>query len=146
MRRMAAFALLGAAVAMVTGVNAQPPASPPQVTFARDVAPIFQKSCQNCHRPGSIAPMSLLSYEDARPWARSIKPRVEMRQMTPWYVDHTVGIRQFKDDPSLKIPRAPRLGIAIVATLIRRRGRVMSPAPPCCVPTVYFHWSSARRR
>ena len=43
-----------------------------EVTFTKDVAPIFQKSCQNCHRPGSIAPMSLLTYEDARPWARSI--------------------------------------------------------------------------
>jgi hypothetical protein len=72
-----------------------------QVTFTKDVAPIFQKSCQNCHRPGSIAPMSLLTYEDARPWARSIKQRVEARQMPPWHVDRTVGIRQFKDDPSL---------------------------------------------
>src|SRR5260221_8705802 len=72
-----------------------------EVTFTKDVAPIFQKSCQNCHRPGSIAPMSLLTYEDARPWARSIKQRVEARQMPPWHVDRTVGIRQFKDDPSL---------------------------------------------
>jgi hypothetical protein len=72
-----------------------------EVTFTKDVAPIFQKSCQNCHRPGSIAPMSLLTYEDARPWARSIRQRVEARQMPPWHVDRTVGIRQFKDDPSL---------------------------------------------
>src|SRR4051812_39797210 len=72
-----------------------------QVTFTKDVAPIFQKSCQNCHRPGSIAPMSLLTYEEARPWARAIKQRVEARQMPPWHVDRTVGIRQFKDDPSL---------------------------------------------
>ncbi len=72
-----------------------------QVTFAKDVAPILQKSCQNCHRPGSIAPMSLLNYEDARPWAKSIRQRVEARQMPPWHVDRTVGIRQFKDDPSL---------------------------------------------
>src|ERR1700681_2187714 len=72
-----------------------------EVTFNKDVAPIFQKACQNCHRPGSIAPMSLLTYKDARPWARSIKQRVEARQMPPWHVDRTVGIRQFKDDPSL---------------------------------------------
>src|SRR5262249_60835616 len=71
------------------------------VSFSKDVAPIFQRSCQNCHRPGSIAPMSLINYEDARPWARSIKSRVEARQMPPWHVDRTVGIRQFKDDPSL---------------------------------------------
>src|SRR6266581_841563 len=72
-----------------------------QVTFTKDVAPIFQKTCQNCHRPGSIAPMSLLTYEDARPWARSIKDRVERRSMPPWHVDRTVGIRKFKDDISL---------------------------------------------
>jgi hypothetical protein len=70
-------------------------------TFTKDVAPILQKTCQNCHRPGSIAPMSLLTYEDARPWARSIKDRVERHQMPPWHVDRTVGIRRFKDDPSL---------------------------------------------
>lgn len=71
------------------------------VTFTKDVAPILQKSCQGCHRPGSIGPMSLLTYEDARPWARSIKDRVSRRQMPPWHVDRTVGIHRFKDDPSL---------------------------------------------
>jgi mono/diheme cytochrome c family protein len=72
-----------------------------QVTFTKDVAPILQRSCQNCHRPDSIAPMSLINYDDARPWARSIKTRVEQRSMPPWHVDRTVGIRKFKDDPSL---------------------------------------------
>lgn len=72
-----------------------------QVTFTKDVAPILQRSCQNCHRPGEIAPMSLLTYEEARPWARSIKTRVSTREMPPWHVDRTVGIQSFKDDPSL---------------------------------------------
>ena len=71
------------------------------VTFTKDVAPILQKACQNCHRPGSVAPMSLVTYEDARPWARSIKQRVSTREMPPWYIDRTVGVKQFKDDPSL---------------------------------------------
>ena len=53
------------------------------VTFTKDVAPILQRSCQKCHRPGSIAPMSLLTYQDARPWARSIKREVEARNMPP---------------------------------------------------------------
>jgi hypothetical protein len=71
-------------------------------TFAKDVAPILQRSCQNCHRPGSIGPMSLLTYEDARPWARSIRNRVSQRQMPPWHVDRNAGTRhRFKDDPSL---------------------------------------------
>jgi hypothetical protein len=72
------------------------------VTFTRDVAPILQRSCQHCHRPGSIGPMSLLTFEDARPWARSIKARVSQRQMPPWHVDrHAGSIHKFKDDPSL---------------------------------------------
>src|SRR5689334_23832380 len=79
-------------------VRAQAPA---QVTFSKDIAPILQKSCQNCHRPGSVAPMSLLTYEEARPWARSIKARVAAREMPPWHIDRTIGISKFKNDPSL---------------------------------------------
>src|SRR6266853_6288189 len=71
------------------------------VTFNKDVAPILQRECQNCHRPGSIAPMSLLTYKDARPWARSIKEKVVKRQMPPWHIDRNIGINKFKDDPSL---------------------------------------------
>lgn len=71
------------------------------LTFTKDVLPIFQRSCQSCHRPGAIAPMSLISYEDVRPWARSIKRYVETREMPPWYVDRRIGIQDFKDDPSL---------------------------------------------
>jgi hypothetical protein len=70
-------------------------------TFAKDVAPIFQRSCQSCHRPGTIAPMSLLSYEDARPWAAAIKAKVASREMPPWHVVRNVGIEKFKNDPSL---------------------------------------------
>ncbi len=72
-----------------------------EVTFNKDIAPILQQSCQNCHRPGSIAPMSLLTYKDARPWARSIKAKVVLREMPPWHIDRNVGIHKFKDDPSL---------------------------------------------
>jgi hypothetical protein len=80
--------------------NAQQPASR-SVTFAKDVAPILQRSCQNCHRPGSVAPMSLMTFEDARPWARSIKTRVSKREMPPWGIDKNVGIQSFKNDISL---------------------------------------------
>src|SRR5262249_56772162 len=72
-----------------------------QVTFTKDVAVILQRHCQVCHRPGAIAPMSLLTYEDVRPWARAIKEKVVRREMPPWYVDRNVGITEFKDDPSL---------------------------------------------
>jgi hypothetical protein len=72
-----------------------------QVTFSKDVSPIFQAKCQSCHEPGSIGPMSLVTYQDARPWARSIKQRVQTRQMPPWHIDRSVGVQKFKNDMSL---------------------------------------------
>ena len=91
-----------AAMMLVVAVAvAASPASAQPVTFARDVAPILQRSCQNCHHPGAIAPMSLLTYDEARPWARSIKQKVTSREMPPWYIDRHIGITKFKEDPSL---------------------------------------------
>src|SRR6476661_3854815 len=75
--------------------------APKPVTFSKDVAPIFQAKCQECHQPNSIAPMSLISYQDVRPWARSIKERVATRQMPPWHIDRSVGVQKFKNDMSL---------------------------------------------
>src|SRR5438034_9250774 len=72
-----------------------------QVTFSKDVAPILQAKCQECHQPNSIAPMSLITYQEARPWARSIKERVATRQMPPWHIDRGVGVQKFKNDMSL---------------------------------------------
>ncbi len=76
-----------------------------KVTFAKDIAPILQRSCQGCHRPNSVAPMSLITYEDVRPWARSIKLRTGVRNrmgvMPPWFIEKNVGIQQYKDDISL---------------------------------------------
>jgi hypothetical protein len=85
----------------------QPPGAQgePEVTFTRDIAPILQRSCQNCHRPGQVAPMSLLTYEDARPWARAMKNRTSLRDkagaMPPWYIEKNIGIQHYKHDPSL---------------------------------------------
>jgi hypothetical protein len=70
-------------------------------TFTRDVAPIFQAKCQTCHRPGQMGPMSLLTYDEARPWVRSIRTKVASRMMPPWHLDRTVGITKFKNDISL---------------------------------------------
>ena len=69
------------------------------VTFTKDVLPILQRSCQSCHQPGTPAPLSLLTYEDARPWASVIKDRVVRRQMPPWHIDR--GIGEYYPDPSL---------------------------------------------
>jgi hypothetical protein len=71
------------------------------VTYAKDIAPIFQDKCQECHQPGSIAPMSLLTYQDAKDNAAYIREKVAERVMPPWHIDKTVGIQQFKNDRSL---------------------------------------------
>src|SRR5881296_3154938 len=71
------------------------------VTFTKDVAPIFQEKCQACHRLDSMAPMSLVTYEETRPWAKAIRQRVITRQMPPWHIDPTVGVQKFKNDMSL---------------------------------------------
>jgi len=71
------------------------------VTYAKDVALIFQDKCQACHQPNSIAPFSLLTYESARMWAPMIKKKVADRIMPPWHINRTVGIREFKNDRGL---------------------------------------------
>ena len=81
------------------------------VTFAKDVAPILQAKCQDCHRAGSMAPMSLVTFEETRPWARAIKERVSTRQMPPWHIDRAVGVQKFKNDMSLSDEQ--------VATIVR---------------------------
>jgi hypothetical protein len=86
------------------GLRAQTPphtSSHGDVTFTKDVAPILQGSCQDCHRPNAIAPMSLLTYEEVRPWAKAIREKVASRIMPPWYVDPNVGIHRFKNDGGL---------------------------------------------
>src|SRR5437016_6731167 len=90
--------MIGAAV-LLLGMAVDAGAA--QVTFSKDVAPILQAKCQECHQPNSIAPMSLITYQDARPWARSIKERVATRQMPPWNIDPSVGVQKFKNDMSL---------------------------------------------
>jgi hypothetical protein len=89
--------LLGVILALpVSSMAADAP-----VTFAKDIAPILQEKYQDCHRNGSMAPMSLVTYEETRPWAKSIRQRVIARQMPPWHIDKTVGVQQFKNDMSL---------------------------------------------
>jgi hypothetical protein len=90
-----AAALLMLAVAP-GGMHAQSPA----VTFNKDVLPVLQKNCQNCHRPGQIAPMSLLTYTDARPWAKAMKNAVVSKTMPPWFADPQYG--HFSNDRRLK--------------------------------------------
>ncbi len=106
--RRAPFALLSAL--LLAAVAAPAPAlaqagAEHEVTFSKDIAPILQRSCQKCHRPNALAPMSLIDYDEVRPWARAMKNRTGLRDkqgvMPPWFVEKDIGIQAFKDDPSL---------------------------------------------
>src|ERR1700689_4971617 len=95
--RNTGFVLLGVLLALpVSSIAADGP-----VTFAKDIAPILQEKCQDCHRKGSMAPMSLVTYEETRPWVKAIRERVATRNMPPWHLDKTVGIQHFANDRSL---------------------------------------------
>src|SRR5438034_3716217 len=87
MVRLWVVGLMITSAAMATEVSAQS-----TVTFNKDVLPILQNNCQTCHRPGEVAPMSLVSYEDSRPWARSIKTKTMAKQMPPWFADPDYGL------------------------------------------------------
>ncbi|MBI3683119.1 MAG: thiol-disulfide isomerase [Acidobacteria bacterium] len=73
--------------------------NPPTVTFHKDVLPVLQRNCQSCHRPGEAAPMSFLTYEQTRPWAKAIKEAVQTRRMPPWFADPNHG--KWANDRSL---------------------------------------------
>src|SRR5215210_3124708 len=89
----AAVIVLGAAIVTASGPAEQYAAKPTKdvPTFAKDVAPILYKNCTTCHRPGEIAPMSLLTYEDARPYAKAIRDEVGGGHMPPWHADAPAG-------------------------------------------------------
>jgi mono/diheme cytochrome c family protein len=82
--------------AILSGVTAVHAAAP---TFSKDVAPIFFQRCVQCHRPDDVAPMSLLDYKSARPWAKAIREAVATRKMPPWFADPAYG--HFSNDPRL---------------------------------------------
>jgi mono/diheme cytochrome c family protein len=118
-RRMGWHTAARLAVALgVTLAAAAPPASAQttrasEVTFAKDIVPILQRSCQACHRPNSLAPMSLITYEEVRPYARSIKQRTGLRHkqgvMPPWFIEKSIGVQGFVDDISLSEDEIDRI-------------------------------------
>ena len=71
-----------------------------EITYTKHIAPIIQRSCETCHRQGGFAPMSLMSYDEVRPWARSIKQKTSTREMPPWFIEPDIGVQHFKSDPS----------------------------------------------
>jgi mono/diheme cytochrome c family protein len=107
--------LVPAVVALVAPVapSAQSGSPAGDVTFTRDIAPILQRSCQQCHHPDGAGPMSLVTYEETRPWARALKTRTALRSqrgaMPPWFVEKSIGIQHFKNDPSLSDEEIARI-------------------------------------
>jgi hypothetical protein len=101
MRRGAGISLLILAACMFYSGWSKAADTGGSVTFARDIAPIFQEKCEECHHQGTAAPMSLSTYKEARPWAKSIRERVITRNMPPWHIDKRVGIQRFQNDRSL---------------------------------------------
>ncbi len=99
---------------------------PATVTFAKDVAPILQKNCQQCHRPGAIGPMALTTFEQVRPWARAIKQRVLAGEMPPYRYDRNVGIQNLKYDL--------RLSEAEIETIARWVDDGAPPGNPADLP------------
>src|SRR5438034_8998841 len=99
--RLTLWVALGTAAVATPALAAGQSQTQRPLTFTKDIAPILQRSCQNCHRPGGGGPMSLLSFEDVRPWARSIKAKTTQREMPPWFIEKNVGIQRLKEDISL---------------------------------------------
>src|SRR5579863_4983490 len=97
---LASGALLAVSGALMAGEPSKATANAKPVTFTKDIAPIFQEKCEACHRKDSMAPMSLVTYEATRSWAKAIRKRLITHQMPPWHLDKTVGIQEFKNDLS----------------------------------------------
>jgi mono/diheme cytochrome c family protein len=96
-------------------------------TFTKDVAPIFNKSCVECHRPTMFAPMSLTTFDEARPWARSIKQRVVSGAMPPWGADTPHGM--FKNDPRLTATEIETISAWVDAGAPKGDDKDLPPAP-----------------
>src|ERR1700675_4965947 len=93
---------VGAGLVPVTSMVVKAQSAPAQgeVTFTKDIAPILQRTCQNCHRSDGVPPMSRTTYEQARPYARAMKQKTGLGPhagvMPPWYLEKNIGIQKFQ--------------------------------------------------
>src|SRR5918996_1489680 len=129
MKRAVVALAFGVAVAL-NSLAVQPTAAaasaPP--TYTKDIAPILFKHCAQCHRPGEVAPMSLLSYDDVRPWAKAIKSKVVSREMPPWGADSSQSLKM-RNDPSLSEAQIDTIVAWVDAGAPRGNDADMPPAP-----------------
>jgi hypothetical protein len=112
--RLGAGLVVAAVVAVTPFALKAEQAAPQTITFTKDIAPILQRSCENCHRADGVAPMALTTYEEVRPWVRAIKQRTSIGPragvMPPWYVEKNIGIQKFHNDPSLSDDEIAMIG------------------------------------
>ena len=124
--RLTGVAALGATlVIFITMRTAQTTATSP--SFTKDVAPILYKHCASCHRPGDIAPMSLLTYEQARPWAKAIREQVASGQMPPWHAAESHGT--FSNDRRLSEQEKATLIAWVGSGAPKGEAKDLPPAP-----------------
>lgn len=115
---------LGVTLALAVGLRQSNAA---QITFTKDVAPILYKSCAECHRPGEIAPMSLMTYQQVRPWAKSIRERIVEGSMPPWSADPKVG--HWANDPRLSAQEIETIVQWVSAGAPKGDDKDLPPAP-----------------
>jgi len=129
-------AVLGSTAAITQPLIAQSAVAPRQVTYTKDIAPILQRSCENCHRADGVAPMALSTYDNVRPYARAIKQRTSIGPhagvMPPWYVEKNIGIQEFQNDPSLSDDEMALIGKWVDAGA--PRGNPADMPPPKVYP------------
>jgi len=129
---------LSAAGLMLAGTRRIPPATGGRdVTFSRDVAPIFYQHCATCHRPNDIAPFSVLTYRDVQPWAESIREKVSSREMPPWHADPRYG--DFSNDMRLS-----RQEMDTIVSWVAQGAREGDPKDLPAVPKSVAGWSIGR--
>src|ERR1041385_2885535 len=117
---------ISAALSLSIAASAAAPAAIAP-TFTRDVAPILYNSCVTCHRAGEVAPMSLVTYDEVRPWAKSIRKKVASREMPPWGADPHFG--KFKDDRSLSDVQIQTIAAWVDAGAPKGRDADLPPVP-----------------
>lgn len=137
LRRGISSAMLGFGTLLVSSLGIAQNAEP-EITFSRDIMPILQENCQECHRDQGIAPMSLMTYEEVRPWAPLIQYKVVNRQMPPWHIDRNIGIQSFKNDRSLSDEE-----VAMIAAWVDAGAPQGNPgdAPPAMEFSDVTEWS-----
>jgi hypothetical protein len=112
----------------------QAPAAPAAITFTKDVAPILQKNCQQCHQPGAVGPMALTTFEEVRPWSRAIRQKVVSGEMPPYRYDRGLGIQNLKHDLRLTEAEIQTIARWVDSGSPRGNPADMPPAPKFANP------------